>query len=207
MLLNVRVQPTHTHTQSHTVHVRSYCLTRKTTMSFPANGKIYSHCLHINSKYANIHYVAENLFIRFRECTFIRMAVSPSRIKCDLFSRCTKFTRPFKKYIGQLTAREKKSDGSSNNTNIHLINFSVNRAASFHATNTHIWGIFFLWFFGTTQNFGFVSSFNQKPFACNVEFIRRWLIVLIKPLYGVWQSQAQAQKHPSSMTRESGGTS
>lgn len=39
---------------------------------FSGNGRIYSHCLHINSKYANIHYVVENLFIQFRECTWAR---------------------------------------------------------------------------------------------------------------------------------------
>ena len=104
-------------------------------MSFPANGKIYSHCLHINSKYANIHYVAENLFIRDFATThwFHSGEQCRHRIKCELLHSVGA------QLPGITTAEKEKNmstmrESERNIANLHLINFSV--ALLFMHTNT-----------------------------------------------------------------------
>lgn len=167
ILLNVRVLNSHTHT--HTCSSTILSLILKTTMSFPANGKIYSHCLHINSKYANIHYVAENLFIRDFATThsFHSGEQCRHRIKCELLHSVGA------QLPGKMIAEKEKKNMSTireserNNANLHLINFSV--ALLFKHTNTTALRWFFFSLcdgFSTIRHgmkFGFVISFNQKP--------------------------------------------
>lgn len=117
---------------------------------FPANGKIYSHCLHINSKYANIHYVAWNLFIRFvsrLKCTLalnsgpkpivsasVAIAAIASNRSC--LGAHTNQTNYASSKHAEVDERERESERKKKNQ-VHLINFSTKRALVLFMH--HIW--------------------------------------------------------------------
>lgn len=115
--MDVRVQPTH-------ILSRNTRFIQKIAMVFPANRKIYSHCLHINPKYANIHYCRWKFIYTISRIHGLCQPASPShqmylRFGCMWYNSNPKPSTDWQK---------KKP--------LDLINFSVKHVASFAHKHT-----------------------------------------------------------------------